>query len=130
MDTKSSFQTDTSAALGLGTAHHGLHHWWMQRFTAVLLVVLIPWLLWQVVCLDFNTITAVQAWVGSPVHGGMLWLTILTMLYHARLGVQTVIEDYVHKRCFKIATLLFFDGIALVIAAICTMSIVSLVSNH
>jgi succinate dehydrogenase membrane anchor subunit len=83
-------------AIGLGSAKEGVEHWLLQRVTAVALV---PLALWFVIALiglvgaDFDT---VQEWVGRPLPAICLVLLLIATFYHASLGLQVVIEDYVH----------------------------------
>jgi succinate dehydrogenase membrane anchor subunit len=83
-------------AIGLGSAKEGVEHWFLQRVTAVALV---PLALWFVIALiglvgaDFDT---VQEWVGRPLPAICLVLLLIATFYHASLGLQVVIEDYVH----------------------------------
>lgn len=83
-------------AIGLGSAKEGVEHWLLQRITAL---ALIPLTLWFVIALirligaDFDT---VQDWVGRPLPAICLVLLLIATFYHASLGLQVVIEDYVH----------------------------------
>ena len=87
-------RTPLARARGLGSAKDGLHHWWIQRLTAIALIPLVVWFVVSLVMMtgsDFNT---VRAWIGSPVVMVLLILTIGVGLHHAQLGLQVVWEDY------------------------------------
>jgi succinate dehydrogenase / fumarate reductase membrane anchor subunit len=83
-------------ARGHGSAKGGVHHWLAQRVTAVFLVFLAAWLAYAVFALAGADYTAARAFVASPLNAALLILLVISMLYHAMLGLQVVIEDYVH----------------------------------
>jgi succinate dehydrogenase / fumarate reductase membrane anchor subunit len=91
---------------GLGSAKEGTHHWWMQRLTAVALVPLMLWLALSMARLGAMSYEQAIAWVGSPLTSTLLLGTLLAMFHHAQLGLQVVIEDYVHHEAVKIAALI------------------------
>jgi succinate dehydrogenase / fumarate reductase membrane anchor subunit len=82
--------------LGLGTAKQGAKHWWAQRVTAVGLALLGVWFVVSLLCLGSFDHNAVIAWIGNPVNATLLSVFIATLAYHSQLGVQVVIEDYIH----------------------------------
>ena len=90
---------------GLGAAKSGVSHWWAQRLTALALVPLAVWFVASVAALTGADHGAISAWAGSPLVAGLLILTILATFYHAYLGIQVVVEDYVHHEGAKIASL-------------------------
>jgi succinate dehydrogenase / fumarate reductase membrane anchor subunit len=92
--------------LGRGAAKDGVGHWWAQRLTAVALVPLTAWLLLSLVRLPLTDYAAVAAWMAGGWNPVLLSLTVLVMAWHSRLGVQVVIEDYVHSQSMKTAILL------------------------
>jgi succinate dehydrogenase / fumarate reductase membrane anchor subunit len=100
-----SLRSPLGRAVGLGSAKEGVDHWWHQRLTAVALV---PLALWFVIALighlggDYQH--AVQ-WVGAPIPAILMVLLIGATFYHAALGVQVVIEDYVHSEGLKLVAL-------------------------
>jgi succinate dehydrogenase / fumarate reductase, membrane anchor subunit len=101
---------------GLGSAKSGTQHWWHQRVSAVALILLVSWF---VVSLILNAPAGqaqVRAWVSSPVTMVMLIMTILFGLWHAALGMQVVIEDYVHSEGMKIGLILLIKVLALLAA--------------
>lgn len=114
-------------AKGLGAAHHGVRHWWMQRITAL---ALIPLSVWFVVSLMqavmFPTPELVAEWLASPLNALMLVLMILALFTHACLGVQTVIEDYVKTPFAKYAVLIINYLGCILLAAVCALSILRL----
>jgi succinate dehydrogenase / fumarate reductase membrane anchor subunit len=92
--------------LGLGSAKEGVEHWWRQRTTALLLVPLTLWFVIEVIRLVGADRAAMIAWMHNPLVVVFAILLIAATFYHAALGLQVVIEDYVHGEAAKLATLL------------------------
>ena len=101
-----SFNTPISKVRGLGSAKSGTHHWWMQRITAVALVPLTIWFMASVVQMTNADYFTVRAWLSSPITASLMLLFIVMGLYHLRLGLQTVVEDYVHSEAMKVVLML------------------------
>ena len=87
-------RTPLARARGLGSAHEGVHHWWMQRLTAIALIPLVVWFAISLIMLSGADYTTVRAWIGSPLVMVLLILTIGVGLHHGQLGLQVVLEDY------------------------------------
>jgi succinate dehydrogenase / fumarate reductase membrane anchor subunit len=107
-------------AVGLGSAKEGVEHWWRQRLTAVALV---PLVLWFVIALVGHVGVGRReavAWLGSPIPAILMILLIGTAFYHAALGLQVVVEDYVHREWSKLVLLIAvrFACLALAVAGI------------
>lgn len=95
-------QSPLSKAKGLGSAKEGLHHWIVQRFTGIALVPLSLWFMWSMVCLAGAEHAEVVAWMRIPANAVSLCLFVGVALYHSALGVQVVMEDYIHHEGFRI----------------------------
>ena len=89
-------------ARGLGSAKEGVHHWYAQRASALLLIVLVGWLVYAGLVLSGADYDTARAFVAQPVNAAFLILLVVTLLYHAVLGLQVVIEDYVHNRVIEV----------------------------
>lgn len=104
-------------ARGLGGAHEGTHHWLQQRITAVANLPLMLWLVWSVTHMASWDYAGFTAWLALPVNAVLMILAVLSVFYHASLGVQVILEDYVHGagwRLVKITAMkLFFIAMAL-----------------
>lgn len=83
-------------ARGLGSAKEGTHHFIVQRISAVALVLLVPWLVWLVITLIPASYETAREALARPLNATLLTALLLMMFWHARLGLQVVIEDYVH----------------------------------
>ena len=115
-----SLRSPIARARGLGSAKEGVSHWWMQRLTALALIPLGLWLVASLVWLAGGDQAMIAHWLTAPFTLGALALTIITAFYHAALGLQVVIEDYVHGKAakFTLIILIQFGAFALVTAAI------------
>ena len=87
-------RTPLARARGLGSARDGLHHWWIQRLTAIALIPLVVWFAISLVMLSGADFNAVRNWIGSPLVMVLLILTVGIGLHHGQLGMQVVWEDY------------------------------------
>ena len=105
-------RTPLARARGLGSAKDGVHHWWVQRLTAVALIPLVVWFAISLVMLSGADYTVVRAWIGSPLVMMLLILTIGVGLHHGQLGMQVVIEDYVGNDGWKLALIVIVKFIA------------------
>jgi succinate dehydrogenase membrane anchor subunit len=108
----SDLRTALARARGLGSAREGVHHWWAQRLTAIALIPLVVWFAISLVMMSGADYGAVRAWIGSPVVMVLLILTIAIGLHHGQLGLQVVIEDYVHGDGSKLALIVAVRFIA------------------
>ena len=102
--------TSIGRVRGLGSAHSGAHHWLLQRFTAVGNLLLSMWLVVSLILLPDLGYETVSQWMAKPLPATAMALLIVSTFWHARLGLQVVIEDYVHgalRLVLLIATKLF-----------------------
>lgn len=86
---------------GLGSAKEGTEHFWIQRLTALALLPLMIWFVASIACLAGADHAQVVEWLSSPFAAVFMILMIGTGFYHLKLGVQVVIEDYIHSTWFK-----------------------------
>ncbi|MBS0580992.1 MAG: succinate dehydrogenase, hydrophobic membrane anchor protein [Proteobacteria bacterium] len=91
-----SLNTPLRQVLGLGSAKSGVHHWWLQRLTSVALVPLSIWFVVSLLSLPALDHGTVAAWMHHALTALLLVLLVLTAAWHSRLGLQVIIEDYVH----------------------------------
>jgi succinate dehydrogenase / fumarate reductase membrane anchor subunit len=110
------FRTELGRVRGLGAAKEGVHHWWMQRVSAIALVPLTLWFVIALVAHVGDDYAAARAWLASPVTFGLMVLLIGATFYHAQLGLQVVIEDYIHREGWKITLILVTKLASLVLA--------------
>ncbi len=97
--------TSIGRVRGLGAAHEGAHHWLLQRFTAIGNVVLATWLVVSLALLGDYGHASVAKWLAQPLSATAMILLLVSLFWHARLGLQVLIEDYVHEAGTKFASL-------------------------
>jgi succinate dehydrogenase / fumarate reductase, membrane anchor subunit len=90
-------RTPLARAIGLGFAKDGAHHWWMQRVSAIALVPLTVWFIAAIIAATGADYTAFVAWMRNPITDILMGLLLIALFYHAALGLQVVVEDYVHS---------------------------------
>lgn len=88
--------TSLGRVRGLGSAKDGVHHWWLQRVTAVSNLLLVLWFIGSLVRLPSLDYGSVTLWLRQPVAAVPMLLLIVSVFWHFRLGVQVMIEDYIH----------------------------------
>jgi succinate dehydrogenase / fumarate reductase, membrane anchor subunit len=115
--------TSLGRVRGLGSAKSGTHHWLVQRFTAAGNLVLVLWFLFSLTRLTGLDYDSVRAWLGQPLSAVPMMLMVLTVFWHFRMGLQVMIEDYVHEEGLKFAAFVLlnfyaFGGGALAIFSI------------
>ena len=108
-------ETPIGRVRGLGSAKSGAHHWWLERLTSMSTLVLFVWVLASILRLPTLDHKAVVEWLESPIVAVPMLLLIVSTFWHLKLGLQVVIEDYVHEGGLKLfsITLLNFFVIAL-----------------
>jgi len=120
MSEESRLRSPLGRALGLGSAKEGVAHWWAQRITAAALVPLALWFVASIVALTGADRNALVGWLHAPFPAIATVLLLIAVFYHMTLGIQVVIEDYVHSEWIKISALVLnkLVGFALAAAAI------------
>jgi succinate dehydrogenase / fumarate reductase membrane anchor subunit len=111
---------------GLGSAKEGVSHWWAQRTTALALVPLCLWFAASVIGLAGADYTAVVVWFKSPFNATLMILLIGATFYHAVLGLQVVLEDYVHHEGRKLASIVIIKGLAGALGLLAVVAILKL----
>jgi succinate dehydrogenase / fumarate reductase membrane anchor subunit len=96
------YRTPLAKARGLGSAHNGVEHWWLARISAILLIPLIFWLLLYVKQLLLSSRFEVLSWLAEPQNTFCAIAWIVAVFFHAALGMQVVIEDYIPAAGWKI----------------------------
>ncbi len=113
-------------ARGLGAAHAGSAHWWAQRLTALALIPLTLWFIWSAIRLSGEPREAMILWLSGPLTMVLMLALIVTTFHHLQLGLQVVIEDYVHHEPLKIGSLLLIKALAVLLALICIVSVLKI----
>ena len=113
-------------ARGHGSAKKGAHHWLVQRASAVLLLFLVPWMVYALICVAGADHAEAALFAARPLNASLLILSLLTVLYHGQLGLQVVIEDYVHRPAVEIGLQFLVRGMTLLAAILGVVHILQL----
>ena len=114
------FRSQLGRVRGLGASHEGAHHFWVQRVTGVALVPLLLWFVFAATSMVGVDLETFKTWVGTHYNPVLLILLILAMFHHAQLGLQVIIEDYVHSEAIKITSLIL-TKFAVVLIGVCAI---------
>lgn len=111
-------RTPTAQVRGLGAARAGTTHYIRQRVSALALIVLVPWFVYTGLVAIKGGYADAVSWLGSPINAVLVVLTLGAAFYHMRLGMQTVIEDYISRTSTRQALLILstFFSIGLFVA--------------
>ncbi|MDJ0920324.1 MAG: succinate dehydrogenase, hydrophobic membrane anchor protein [Henriciella sp.] len=118
--------TDLRKVRGLGAAGSGTGHYIHQRVTAIALLFLVPWFVYSIIHAGKAGYEGALTWVAQPVNAILLILTLGAALYHMRLGLQVVIEDYIHRTASKQALLILNTFVVIALAATTMLSVLKI----
>ena len=121
-----SIETPIARVRGLGSAHSGAHHWWIERLTSISTLLLFFWLgasLLTLPALDHQTIVA---WLSSPTAAVPMLLLIVSTFWHLKLGMQVVIEDYVHDAGWKFFSIVLLKFFTILLAALAIFAVLKI----
>ncbi len=118
-DTRVSMRTPLARVKGLGASGHGVEHWWLHRMTAVSNIPLIIAFVIIVASLAGINHAGAIAIVSHPLVVIILILAVISVTIHMRLGMQSIIEDYVHEKGWKLTVLIANNFYAVLIAVAC-----------
>jgi succinate dehydrogenase / fumarate reductase, membrane anchor subunit len=121
-----SLRSPIGRVTGLGAAKEGVSHWWSQRVTSVALVLLGLWFVASLLRMPNFGHEVVTTWMAMPFNAVLLLLLIGTLIYHSQLGVQVVVEDYVHHHGVKIATMMLLTFAHVALAALAIFAVLRL----
>jgi len=113
-------------ARGLGSAHTGFHHWWVERVEAVALVPLTVRFIVSLLHLVGGSHQAVIDWLSSPVSMVLMLLLIVATFHHFSLGVQSVLDDYVHQPTIKLWSVFAIKAACVVSALLCIVAVLKI----
>lgn len=119
--------TSIGRVRGLGSSHHGAHHWLTHRFSAITNLVLMSWLIISFALMGDYSHASVAAWLKHPVSAVAMILLVVSLFWHARMGLGVLVEDYVHEAGLKFGTMMALNILAIGGGAFGVFSIVTLV---
>ena len=125
-NTKESIRTPMARARALGSAKHGTQHFWGERVTGVALIPLTFIFVGALVFLHGKDHATVLHWIGNPLIAIPFVLVIATAAHHMKLGMQVIIEDYVHQEFTKIALLMLNTFFAILIGGLCLFALLKI----
>lgn len=121
--------TPYSAAHGLGAAGHSSRHWWAQRVSAIALVPLLLWLIWALAGGAASDYASLSGWLKAPINTILMILLLIAAFHHAALGLQVIIEDYMHSRArFLILALVQIACVAGGVAGVIATLVIAITS--
>ncbi|MEH6755654.1 MAG: succinate dehydrogenase, hydrophobic membrane anchor protein [Alphaproteobacteria bacterium] len=121
-----SIRTPLGRARGLGSAKTGTDHWWMQRVTALALIPLVIWFVVSMIIVTGADHETALAFIGSPINAVLLTLLIIATFYHGQLGLQVVIEDYIHSKWLEVALILLVKGAAIFLGVASVYAVIAI----
>ncbi|MDE0942316.1 MAG: succinate dehydrogenase, hydrophobic membrane anchor protein [Alphaproteobacteria bacterium] len=121
-----SLRTPLARVRGLGSAKSGTHHFWIQRLTAIALVPLTIWFVLSIASLATADLPAVHAWMKSPLSAALMLSFLLAGFWHMKLGLQVVIEDYVHAEWAKVTCLVVNNLVSIFLALAATLAVLKM----
>ena len=121
-----SIRTPLARVRGLGASKTGVGHFWIQRVTAVALVPLTMWFLGSIIAFAGADYDAVTGYIRNPVVAVLFILFLASAFSHMKLGLQVVVEDYIHRESSKIALLLLIDFFTYATAALAIFSVLDI----
>lgn len=119
-------QSQLGRVRGLGSARSGTHHWRAERLTSIALVPLTIWFVIVALRLVGHSRLDVAHWAANPINAALAAALVIATFHHAQLGLQVVIEDYVHEEKWKMPSLLLIKGAAFLLGLMSLMSILKL----
>ena len=119
-------QSQLGRVRGKGSARSGTHHWWAERVTSVALVPLTIWFVLAALHLVGAPRAAVAHWAANPVNATLAAALVIATFHHTQLGLQVVIEDYVHGEGTKMGSILAVKALCFLLGLACLVSILKL----
>ncbi len=121
-----SLRSPLGRARGLGSAKSGTDHWWAQRLTALALIPLVIWFVISMIVVTGADHEAALAFIGSPINAVLLTLLIVATFHHGQLGLQVVIEDYIHTKWLEVALILAVKGGAIFLGVASVYAVIAI----
>jgi succinate dehydrogenase / fumarate reductase membrane anchor subunit len=127
MNRRGRFRSELSRVGGLGSAKEGTGHWWAQRVSALALVPLTIWFVAAVAAHTGADHADMVDWLSAPVSLGLMIAVVVATFYHAQLGLQVVIEDYVGGEARKVTLVLLVKlaSLALGLTAVLALLVIA-----
>ncbi len=119
-------QSQLGRVRGLGSARSGTHHWWAERVTSIALIPLTIWFVIAALRLVGHSRLDVAHWAANPINATLAAALVIATFHHTQLGLQVVIEDYIHVESVRMPLILVIKGAAFLLGLACLVSILKL----
>jgi succinate dehydrogenase / fumarate reductase membrane anchor subunit len=119
-------RTYLGRAEALGAAGSGVHHWWAERVTSVALIPLTLWFVFSVIGMAGHSQPEIALWVSHPLVAVLLIALILASFHHTQLGLQVVLEDYVHQEGQRLIAILAMKGVVYFFGLLALLAVLKL----
>ena len=110
-------------ARGMGAAKSGIHHWWVERVTAIALVPLTVWFIYAVLHLLGSDQVRVRHFMANPLNTTLMLATVVMTFHHMQLGLQVIMEDYIDSQKWQAIAILLNKAVAVFLGLLCAVSI-------
>ena len=120
------YETPIARVRGLGSARSGAHHWWLERLTSVSTLILFVWLIVSLLRLPSLGHESVTLWLSSPLAAVPMLLLIVSTFWHLKLGLQIVVEDYVHEEGLRLFSVVLVNFFAIAGAALAAFAVLKI----
>ena len=121
-----SMRSPLGRARGLGSAKTGTAHWWAQRLTALALVPLTIWFVVSMILVTGADYAAAVDFISSPINAVLLILLIVATFHHGQLGLQVVIEDYIHTKWLEVGLIIAVKGLAIFLGVASVYAVIAI----
>lgn len=119
-------ETPIGRVRGLGSAKSGAHHWWLERLTSVSTLLLFVWFVVSLLRMPSLDYRSVVEWLSEPLVAVPMLLLIVSTFWHLKLGLQVVIEDYVHEEGMKFFSITLLNFFTIALAALALFSVLKI----
>jgi succinate dehydrogenase / fumarate reductase membrane anchor subunit len=119
-------ETPIGRVRGLGSARSGAHHWWLERLTSISTLLLFVWFVVSLLRMPSLDYQSVAEWLAEPLVAVPMLLLIVSTFWHLKLGLQVVIEDYVHEEGMKFFSVTVLNFFAIALGALAFFSVLKI----
>jgi succinate dehydrogenase / fumarate reductase membrane anchor subunit len=126
MNNSNSLRSPLGKVKGLGSARSGTHHFLAQRLTALALIPLTIWFCFSLASMAQMDYASFTAWLQSPISASLMILTVVATFYHAYLGLQVVLEDYVSNHATRMISIIVVQFICILVSVIGAVSVIKI----